>query len=75
MAIEAPERNASRTLDDGLSDGMMAAEQDSALSMLERIAVEAYGIFESRGREDGRALEDWLEAERRLREQTNELRG
>lgn len=33
---------------------------------LEQIAEEAYAIFESRGRGEGHALEDWLEAERRL---------
>jgi hypothetical protein len=32
----------------------------------ERIAQRAYERFEARGREDGRDLDDWLEAEREL---------
>jgi hypothetical protein len=32
----------------------------------ERIARRAYERFEERGREHGRDLEDWLEAEREL---------
>ncbi len=32
----------------------------------DRIAAEAYALFEERGREHGRDLDDWLEAERRL---------
>lgn len=33
----------------------------------EEIAVEAYAIYQGRGEEHGRDLDDWLEAERRLR--------
>jgi hypothetical protein len=32
----------------------------------ERIAQRAYERFEARGREDGRDMDDWLEAEREL---------
>jgi hypothetical protein len=32
----------------------------------ERIAQRAYEHYEARGREDGRDLDDWLEAEREL---------
>lgn len=31
-----------------------------------RIAQRAYQLYEQRGRQDGRALEDWLNAERQL---------
>jgi hypothetical protein len=34
----------------------------------DQIAAEAYEVFKNRGDRDGSALEDWLEAERRLRE-------
>jgi Protein of unknown function (DUF2934) len=32
----------------------------------DRIARRAYDLFEQRGRQDGRALEDWLNAEHQL---------
>jgi hypothetical protein len=32
------------------------------------IAIEAYGLYLERGREDGHDLEDWLVAEQRIRE-------
>lgn len=35
----------------------------------EEIAAEAYNIYMSRGGGDGRDMDDWLEAERRLSEQ------
>lgn len=33
----------------------------------ERIATAAYARYELRGRQDGYALDDWLEAEREIR--------
>ena len=32
----------------------------------DRIAQRAYGLYEQRGRQNGLALEDWLQAERQL---------
>jgi len=32
----------------------------------DRIRAEAYALYEQRGRQDGRALEDWLTAERQV---------
>ena len=32
-----------------------------------RIAKRAFGLYEQRGRRDGRALEDWVQAEREIR--------
>ena len=46
---------------DGVSDGMW-----------DLIARRAYEIWEQRGRHDGNALEDWLEAERIIREQSHD---
>jgi hypothetical protein len=36
----------------------------------EQISERAYELFEARGREPGVALDDWLQAERELREST-----
>jgi hypothetical protein len=33
----------------------------------DRIAQQAYELYEKRGRQEGRALEDWLNAERNLK--------
>jgi len=35
----------------------------------ERIARKAYALFEQRGREAGHEVDDWLEAERMIREE------
>ena len=32
----------------------------------DRIALRAYALYEQRGRQDGRALEDWVNAEQEL---------
>jgi hypothetical protein len=37
------------------------------------IAALAYQLYEARGRVDGRAVDDWLEAERRLQANPIEL--
>ncbi len=37
------------------------------LSADARIAVRAYELYERRGRQEGYALEDWLQAEREIR--------
>ena len=36
------------------------------LSADARIAIRAYELYEQRGRQDGYALEDWLQAEREV---------
>ena len=36
----------------------------------EEIAAEAYAIYVARGCDDGRDMDDWYEAERRLKERT-----
>ena len=47
---------------DRLSDGMWSL-----------ISRKAYEIWEQRGRQDGNALEDWLEAERIIREHHDQV--
>jgi len=41
----------------------------SAAVTHEDIAQRAYALYEARGREDGHALDDWLQAERELLEE------
>ena len=50
------------------SDGTGAAEQAARRAEVHqgRIAQRAYELFEQRGRQEGRALEDWLNAEGQL---------
>lgn len=40
----------------------------------ERIAKRAYELYEQRGRQDGRELEDWLEAEELVRKEMHDAR-
>ena len=42
--------------------------------MWERIAQKAYELYEQRGGREGRALEDWLEAEVIVMEEIHEAR-
>ena len=55
-----------------------ASPGDSAMvgaSLLsERIARKAYELWEQRGRRDGHALQDWLDAEEIVMEQAHESR-
>ena len=37
------------------------------LDLTPQIATRAYELYEQRGRRDGRAVQDWLEAERKIR--------
>ena len=43
-------------------------------SLSERIARKAYALWEQRGRQDGNALQDWLDAEQIVMEQAHESR-
>ena len=48
---------------------MPAVMQDALTTMTDdAIARRAYGLYEERGREHGHDLDDWLRAERELRE-------
>jgi hypothetical protein len=46
--------------------GQTAQPVKGAAADHSRIALRAYELYEERGRQDGRALEDWLNAERQL---------
>ena len=42
------------------------AENEATTNVSEQIARRAYELYETRGREDGHDLEDWLHAETEL---------
>ena len=46
-----------------------AARAENGSLAYEEIARRAYEIYQARGSEPGRELEDWLQAERELRDQ------
>ena len=50
----------------GEQTGQTAQATRGAAADHSRIAQRAYELYEQRGRQDGRALEDWLEVEREL---------
>jgi Protein of unknown function (DUF2934) len=56
MATSAPQR-----ADSGQSERVELAARDA-------IALRAYELFEERGREPGRDVDDWLRAEHELKE-------
>jgi hypothetical protein len=43
---------------------------ESTPELLERIRVRAYELFEQRGRHEGHEVEDWLQAEAEVLQQT-----
>lgn len=47
------------------------AQRPNAEQLQREIEQEAYRLFESRGREEGHALEDWVRAERTVRRRWN----
>lgn len=73
MAV-APERSMSkpRKKDNGVSQ---SAGTRSATIDRDACAQRAYELYLARGRADGRDLEDWLTAERELRERTLQTQG
>lgn len=46
--------------------GPNAEQASKDAQAYERIAQRAYELYEQRGRQDGRALEDWVNAEQQL---------
>jgi hypothetical protein len=54
VASRSTENTSTHQPDEQFQDGYM------------RISERAYALFEERGRNDGHALEDWLEAERQV---------
>jgi hypothetical protein len=59
--------NGASPVDESAADPIASFSHDE-------IAAEAYSMFEDRGREDGRDLDDWISAESRLRERRSGLR-
>ena len=53
--------NAKQSADSGQSERVELATQDA-------VALRAYELFEERGREPGRDVDDWLRAEHELKE-------
>ena len=50
---------------------MQQSSNDPSIeSLQERIQLRAYELYEERGRAHGRHEEDWVEAEREIREQS-----
>jgi hypothetical protein len=49
-----------------LSPSMTGAANKPVESRMNRIALRAHEIYEARGGEQGKALEDWLQAEREI---------
>jgi len=58
-------RNTFNELDTPRPDGDFELSRDE-------IAQRAYDLYQARGAEDGRDVDDWLRAERELRERTHE---
>lgn len=66
----APTRTPQHSSQDHSSQGPESAAplpQSHDHPTLEQIAAEAYAIYMANGGQHGRDLDDWLEAERRLR--------
>ena len=63
MPDRRPKNEAGRAVRRDQSDPSQAGSQESRMN---RIARRAHEIYEERGGEQGRALEDWLQAEREI---------
>jgi Protein of unknown function (DUF2934) len=66
-----PEMNSVQVVDHGLSENASGAAGDPR----ERIAARAYELYLQRGAGDGRATDDWLEAERELSQPSGQRNG
>lgn len=54
--------------------GAAAMPIESPEGMWERVSAKAYELWEQRGRKEGNALRDWLDAEEAVMEQVHEAR-
>jgi len=65
-----------RTAKAGPAGSRSASEEPIELpdGMWERIRTKAHELWEARGREDGNALQDWLDAEDIVMEEIHEAR-
>jgi Protein of unknown function (DUF2934) len=58
-----------KTIERGIAQDQQAINtQDHRPPTKDEVAQRAYELFVSRGRTDGRDVEDWLEAERQLKQ-------
>jgi hypothetical protein len=60
------ELKAARRADSGNSGSVPRQEPEPRESRMNRIAQRAHQIYEARGGEHGKAMEDWLQAEREI---------
>jgi hypothetical protein len=71
--LKMNKRAESRTKQAGVGTATMEPEGSAeAVPSQEEIAALAYSYWEARGRQDGSPDEDWLRAERELREQQSQ---
>ena len=64
-----PQRDAgarAESRDNGNTENPVTTRPDGSHDFHTRVSTRAYALYEEHGREDDRALEDWLEAERQV---------
>ena len=68
QAVSRPTQRTARNPIESRSNGNTSTHQPDEQSQdgYMRISERAYALFEERGRNDGHALEDWLEAEQQV---------
>jgi len=68
---EKQEKQIDRKSNGDKSESSTGARSMTSDSALELIRARAYSAFESRGRQPGHALDDWLQAEREILRQSS----
>ena len=71
MAVATKKQSSPRAVPSPSSNELEHQERISD-AMWNLISRRAYELWEQRGRRDGNALQDWLEAERMVKEQRND---
>jgi hypothetical protein len=68
QSVSQPKQRATRNPVESRSDENTITNQpdEQSQDFYARISERAYALYEEHGREDGHALEDWLEAERQV---------
>ena len=72
--VETPDARARMQDDTNTMAPRGAGDTTGAAVDRERIASRAYELYVNRGRQEGRALDDWLEAEQELLQLTGAIR-
>ena len=65
----------SHTAKTGETPGSVGGKQAPPESRMNRIAIRAHEIYEARGGQNGKALDDWLQAEREVDAEIETSRG